>query len=170
MPLPRSVVVRWDELMITAADFFAAKLAYEIDPPTSPHAGWTGTPPLSSTSGRNKRGSKGICHTPCTSRTRNWFDGSSTKCPIRHRPRRLLLGPGCNGATKAALTLVQSGYSRVRELIGGFEYWARRAEHRRCHGKDPAFARSADSAHRLTRRPRLDPDACRRNRPRRKPC
>lgn len=34
-------------------------------------------------------------------------------------------GPGCNGATKAAFTLSGMGYRRVRELIGGFEYWAR---------------------------------------------
>ena len=34
-------------------------------------------------------------------------------------------GPGCNGSTRAALTLASLGYRRVRELIGGFEYWAR---------------------------------------------
>src|SRR3954454_6079152 len=33
-------------------------------------------------------------------------------------------GPGCNGATRAALALAQLGF-RVREMIGGFEYWAR---------------------------------------------
>ncbi|RIX27628.1 rhodanese-like domain-containing protein [Amnibacterium setariae] len=33
-------------------------------------------------------------------------------------------GPGCNGATKAALALARGGWS-VRELLGGFEYWAR---------------------------------------------
>ncbi|WP_138759303.1 rhodanese-like domain-containing protein [Modestobacter altitudinis] len=33
-------------------------------------------------------------------------------------------GPGCNGATRAAMTLARRGY-RVREMIGGFEYWAR---------------------------------------------
>ena len=33
-------------------------------------------------------------------------------------------GPGCNGATKAALALSQLGY-RVREMIGGIEYWIR---------------------------------------------
>ena len=32
--------------------------------------------------------------------------------------------PGCNGATRAALALAGLGY-RVREMIGGFEYWAR---------------------------------------------
>jgi rhodanese-related sulfurtransferase len=34
-------------------------------------------------------------------------------------------GPGCNGSTKAALTLSRAGYRHVREMIGGFEYWAR---------------------------------------------
>ena len=33
-------------------------------------------------------------------------------------------GPGCNGATKAALALARLGYP-VKEMIGGFEYWAR---------------------------------------------
>lgn len=33
-------------------------------------------------------------------------------------------GPGCNGATKAALAFARLGY-RVKEMIGGFEYWAR---------------------------------------------
>jgi rhodanese-related sulfurtransferase len=33
-------------------------------------------------------------------------------------------GPGCNGATRAALALALLGY-RVREMIGGFEYWSR---------------------------------------------
>jgi len=33
-------------------------------------------------------------------------------------------GPGCNGSTKAALEFSRLGYV-VRELIGGFEYWAR---------------------------------------------
>ena len=33
-------------------------------------------------------------------------------------------GPGCNGATKAALALALAGYS-VKEMIGGVEYWVR---------------------------------------------
>lgn len=33
-------------------------------------------------------------------------------------------GPGCNGATRAALAFSQLGYS-VKEMIGGYEYWAR---------------------------------------------
>src|SRR5215213_997539 len=33
-------------------------------------------------------------------------------------------GPGCNGATRAAHALAGRGY-RVREMLGGFEYWVR---------------------------------------------
>ncbi|EDY50092.1 conserved hypothetical protein [Streptomyces clavuligerus] len=33
-------------------------------------------------------------------------------------------GPGCNGATRAALALAGLGY-RVKEMLGGFEYWVR---------------------------------------------
>ncbi|QFG23119.1 rhodanese-like domain-containing protein [Actinomadura sp. WMMB 499] len=33
-------------------------------------------------------------------------------------------GPGCNGATKAALAFAELGVP-VKEMIGGFEYWAR---------------------------------------------
>lgn len=33
-------------------------------------------------------------------------------------------GPGCNGATRAALELALAGYS-VKEMIGGIEYWIR---------------------------------------------
>ena len=33
-------------------------------------------------------------------------------------------GPGCNGGTKAGLAFAQAGYA-VREMLGGFEYWAR---------------------------------------------
>ena len=34
-------------------------------------------------------------------------------------------GPGCNGSTRGALVLAEAGYRRVREMIGGYEYWAR---------------------------------------------
>lgn len=32
--------------------------------------------------------------------------------------------PGCNGGTRAAIEFAKLGY-RVREMIGGFEYWTR---------------------------------------------
>lgn len=33
-------------------------------------------------------------------------------------------GPGCDGAARAALALAECGY-RVKEMLGGFEYWVR---------------------------------------------
>lgn len=33
-------------------------------------------------------------------------------------------GPGCNGATRAALALARLGHA-VREMLGGIEYWTR---------------------------------------------
>jgi rhodanese-related sulfurtransferase len=33
-------------------------------------------------------------------------------------------GPGCNGATRAALQFARLGYA-VKEMIGGYEYWVR---------------------------------------------
>ena len=33
-------------------------------------------------------------------------------------------GPGCNGATRAALALAELGF-QVKEMLGGFEYWVR---------------------------------------------
>src|SRR5438046_1604465 len=33
-------------------------------------------------------------------------------------------GPGCNGATRGALAFARLGY-RVKEMIGGYEYWVR---------------------------------------------
>ncbi|MER6091012.1 rhodanese-like domain-containing protein [Streptomyces bluensis] len=33
-------------------------------------------------------------------------------------------GPGCNGGTRAALVLAELGF-RVKEMLGGFEYWVR---------------------------------------------
>jgi rhodanese-related sulfurtransferase len=46
-------------------------------------------------------------------------------------PRQTLLitycwGPGCNAATKAAMKLASLGY-RVKEMIGGLEWWQRDA-------------------------------------------
>ncbi|MDQ3740291.1 MAG: rhodanese-like domain-containing protein [Actinomycetota bacterium] len=36
-------------------------------------------------------------------------------------------GPGCNGAHKAAARLAEHG-RQVKEMIGGFEYWAREGQ------------------------------------------
>lgn len=52
-------------------------------------------------------------------------------------------GPGCNGATKAAIELAALG-RRVKEMIGGFEYWVR--EGHPVEGADAEeLARAADT-------------------------
>ena len=54
-------------------------------------------------------------------------------------------GPGCNGSARAALEFAKLGY-QVKELIGGFEYWAREGypvenDHGRiARAKDPLTA------------------------------
>lgn len=54
-------------------------------------------------------------------------------------------GPGCNGATRAALALAELGY-QVKEMLGGFEYWVREGfefetrEGRERRGTDPLTA------------------------------
>ncbi|MEU7907784.1 rhodanese-like domain-containing protein [Actinoplanes sp. NPDC049118] len=50
-------------------------------------------------------------------------------------------GPGCNGATRAALALSLRGY-QVREMIGGTEYWVREGFSLRTPAGD--VAREAD--------------------------
>ena len=59
-------------------------------------------------------------------------------------------GPGCNGATRAALELARLGFP-VKELIGGFEYWVREgfAYESRWGRREPAIdplAAPADAA------------------------
>ncbi|MGH3219559.1 MAG: rhodanese-like domain-containing protein [Streptosporangiaceae bacterium] len=112
--------------IITAADFFAAKLSYETDPTdlaairaagggpavidTRPLTGWA--------HGRIP----GALHIPGSELA------SRAAAMLPDRDADIVVycwGPGCNGSTKAAFTLASLGYRRVRELIGGFEYWAR---------------------------------------------
>jgi rhodanese-related sulfurtransferase len=112
--------------IVTAADFFAAKLNYETDPSdlaairatradlividTRSSAGWV--------QGRIP----GALHIPGS----ELADLAPSMLPDRDADIGVYCwGPGCNGSTKAAFTLASLGYRRVRELIGGFEYWAR---------------------------------------------
>lgn len=106
------------------AAHFAAKLAYETDP-SDVHAD-------------QHRGARFVLIDSCGSAA--WDQGRITgalhmpTAEIAGRapaeiPRDLPVvtycwGPGCNGATRAALEFAKLGFA-VREMIGGFEYWAR---------------------------------------------
>jgi rhodanese-related sulfurtransferase len=107
-----------------AAAYFGAKLEFETDP-SDTHAALARGAELvvvdvrSAAAWRQGR-VRGAVHLPDADigeRAREVLD--------RGRPVVVYCwGPGCNGATKAALALAGLGFS-VREMIGGFEYWAR---------------------------------------------
>ena len=110
--------------MTTASAYFAAKLEFETDP-SDTHAALARGEDLvvvdvrSAAAWRQGR-VRGAVHLPGGDVT-----GRGGEALDRDRPVVVYCwGPGCNGATKAALALAELGFS-VREMIGGFEYWAR---------------------------------------------
>ena len=111
---------------LTAMDFFAAKLAYETDPTDL---------------AADRAAGRAVCVLDVRS-DEAWAQGripgavhvpnpelaarAAAVVPALDAPVVVYCwGPGCNGSTRAALTLTQLGYTDVRELIGGFEYWVR---------------------------------------------
>ncbi|WP_432533074.1 rhodanese-like domain-containing protein [Kineococcus arenarius] len=111
---------------ICAVDFFAAKLAHQTDPADLAAARAGGAAPLvldvRSAAGWSQGRIPGAVHLPGA----QVRDGIGDLAPDLGSPIVVYCwGPGCNGATKAAFTLASMGYTRVQELIGGFEYWAR---------------------------------------------
>jgi len=107
-----------------AIEHFAAKLRYETDPSdvaaaqtanerfvlvdTRGHASW------------HQGRAVGAIHLP----TSEIGERAASEIPLELPVVVYCWGPGCNGATKAALQFSRLGY-QVREMIGGFEYWAR---------------------------------------------
>ncbi len=113
-------------MKISASEFFAAKLAYEIDPADLAAARAAGSAPVvvdtRSQAGWDQGHIPGALHIPGA----DLFSRLPVDVPDRDADIVVYCwGPGCNGSTKAALMLTELGYTRVRELIGGFEYWAR---------------------------------------------
>lgn len=107
-----------------AIEHFAAKLRYETDPSdvaaalaaaerfvlvdTRGHAAW------------HQGRAVGAVHLP----TAEIVERAASEIPLDVPVVVYCWGPGCNGSTRAALQFSRLGYE-VRELIGGFEYWAR---------------------------------------------
>ncbi|NDK33130.1 rhodanese-like domain-containing protein [Nesterenkonia haasae] len=113
-------------LQITAAEFFAAKLAFETDPAdlAAERAGGAGPVVIDVRSGESWRQGRipqsvHIPNAELASRAGDVLPDHDVPVVV------YCWGPGCNGSTRAALTLATLGYTGVRELIGGFEYWAR---------------------------------------------
>ncbi len=112
---------------VTAAEFFAAKLRHETDPSDVAAARAAGEG-LVLVDVRDARAwdqghIPGAVHLPAAQIRSRLADLP----PVDDDPDLVVYcwGPGCNGSTKAALALTLAGYRRVREMIGGFEYWAR---------------------------------------------
>jgi rhodanese-related sulfurtransferase len=113
-------------MSLSSRDFFAAKLRYETDPADLAAARGSGAAPIvidvRSAAGWAQGRIPGALHVPLpelTGRIAGIAPGHDADLVV------YCWGPGCNGSTRAALTLAELGYSRVRELIGGFEYWVR---------------------------------------------
>ena len=111
---------------LTAADFFAAKLTFETDPSDLAADRASGAASLvidvRSDAAWSQGRIPGAVHVPNA-------DLAARAAEVAPDKDAAIVvycwGPGCNGSTRGALTLASLGYTQVRELIGGFEYWAR---------------------------------------------
>ncbi|MEV0586646.1 rhodanese-like domain-containing protein [Nonomuraea sp. NPDC050310] len=108
-----------------AIAYYTTRLAYETD--VSDVAGElaAGTEGLVVVDTRNLESWEqgfipGALHLP----TREIAARAEAEIPRSARVVTYCWGPGCNGATKAALEFAKLGY-QVKEMLGGFEYWAR---------------------------------------------
>ena len=111
---------------LSAADFFAAKLAYETDPTDLAADRAAGAAPIvidtRSAASWSQGRIPGAVHIPNA-------DLEARIAEVAPQKDAAIVvycwGPGCNGSTRGALLLATLGYTNVRELIGGFEYWSR---------------------------------------------
>ena len=107
-----------------AARHFAAKLQFETDPSdvkAAMDAGETFVLIDSRGEAAWRQGRiAGAVHLPTSEIT----DRAAEVVPAGTPVVVYCWGPGCNGSTRAALAFSLLGYE-VREMIGGFEYWAR---------------------------------------------
>lgn len=109
------------------AAHFARRLAFETDPGDVQAAIEAGNPGFVLVDTRSldawKQGhARGAVHIP--------KPDMPTKIPAYPLGTAFVVycwGPGCNGATRAGLIISELGYD-VKEMIGGFEYWAREGQ------------------------------------------
>jgi rhodanese-related sulfurtransferase len=103
---------------------FAGKLEFETDPSDVRAAQQRGDDfvllDTRSTAAWRQGRAAGAVHLPTAEIPRRAADMLDRNTPVVV----YCWGPGCNGSTKAARALAELGFA-VKEMIGGFEYWAR---------------------------------------------
>jgi rhodanese-related sulfurtransferase len=107
-----------------AAAHFAARLAFETDPSDVHAALKTGDPGFVFVDTRSHEAweqghARGAVHIPKPD-----IPDVIPAYPAGTSFVVYCWGPGCNGATRSGLIIAELGYA-VKEMIGGFEYWAR---------------------------------------------
>ena len=110
---------------MTALDHFLAKLDFETDVSDVAAALDGGDPGFVLIDSRGEPAwaqgrIPGAIHLP----TASIAERAATVVPAGTPVVTYCWGPGCNGATRAAAEFARLGYP-VREMLGGFEYWAR---------------------------------------------
>ncbi|MFI7105322.1 rhodanese-like domain-containing protein [Nonomuraea sp. NPDC050227] len=104
---------------------FAARLAFETDVSDVAADLAAGAPGVVVVDSRSRESwdqghVQGAVHLP----TAEIAAGAAVLIPREATVVTYCWGPGCNGATRAALEFARLGYA-VKEMLGGFEYWAR---------------------------------------------
>ena len=122
--LPNVVSMTMTSTTTEAAQHFAAKLRYETDPSDVRAAQLAGERFVLIDSRGEAAWSQGriagAVHLP----TADIAERAGELVPLDQPVVVYCWGPGCDGSTRAALAFSLLGYG-VREMIGGFEYWAR---------------------------------------------
>jgi rhodanese-related sulfurtransferase len=127
-------------IAITGADFFAARLSFQTDV-SDVHAALAGGEPgfilvdSRSRAAWDQGHIPGAVHLPTAEIAARAGELLDPAVPVV----TYCWGPGCNGATRAALAFAVAGYP-VREMIGGVEYWVREGFPLRTPGGDVATA------------------------------
>ncbi|MBW1637638.1 MULTISPECIES: rhodanese-like domain-containing protein [Microbacterium] len=110
--------------MIDRQDYFAAKLAFETDA-SDLHAARSAGDPVVVVDVRSEEAwAQGRVPDAVHMPYREIAERASTEIPADADVVVYCWSPGCNAGAKGALEFAKLGY-RVREMIGGFEYWAR---------------------------------------------
>lgn len=112
-------------MTISAAAFFAARLDFQTDVADVHAALATGSPGFVLVDSRSRAAwdqgrIPGALHLP----TAQVSERAPALLDLATPVVTYCWGPGCNGATRAALAFARIGYA-VREMIGGIEYWTR---------------------------------------------